>query len=204
MKWTADFHLLLNRDHFCFVHPIFSSFGFWYFGHFSCVIFFPFFSVSPILPCKIFHKFFTKSDQKLKTKNEMNETFKSPKQNQNKSKFLKLLLSGKALEFSQCFLVWMYFETIWVKLIVFDKKKSQIDYIYFFVHNQKVGRQKCYVNCKVNLIVKVRFVHWISIVVVSNGLKKNRSWLISKKKICSLYSNGIKTKRNRKLDAIWP
>ena len=27
----------------CFVHPIFSSFGFWYFGHFSCVIFFPVF-----------------------------------------------------------------------------------------------------------------------------------------------------------------
>ena len=25
----------------CFVHPIFSYFGFWYFGHFSCVIFFP-------------------------------------------------------------------------------------------------------------------------------------------------------------------
>ena len=24
----------------CFVHPIFLSFGFWYFGHFSCVIFF--------------------------------------------------------------------------------------------------------------------------------------------------------------------
>ena len=24
----------------CFVHPIFSSFGFWYFGHFSFVIFF--------------------------------------------------------------------------------------------------------------------------------------------------------------------
>ena len=22
---------------YCFVHPIFSSFGFWYFGHFSCV-----------------------------------------------------------------------------------------------------------------------------------------------------------------------
>ena len=33
-----------------FVHLIFSSFGFWYFGHFSCVIFFPFF---PILPCKM-------------------------------------------------------------------------------------------------------------------------------------------------------
>ena len=31
----------------CFVPPIFSSFGFWYyFGHFSCVIFFPFFSVT--------------------------------------------------------------------------------------------------------------------------------------------------------------
>ena len=27
----------------CFVHPIFSSFGFWYFGHFSCMIFFPVF-----------------------------------------------------------------------------------------------------------------------------------------------------------------
>ena len=27
----------------CFVHPIFSFFGFWYFGHFSCVIFFPVF-----------------------------------------------------------------------------------------------------------------------------------------------------------------
>ena len=26
-----------------FVHPIFWSFGFWYFGHFSCMIFFPFF-----------------------------------------------------------------------------------------------------------------------------------------------------------------
>ena len=31
---------------------VFSSFGFWYFGHFSCVIFFPLFSVLPILPCK--------------------------------------------------------------------------------------------------------------------------------------------------------
>ena len=27
----------------CLVHPTFSSFGFWYFGHFSCVIFFPVF-----------------------------------------------------------------------------------------------------------------------------------------------------------------
>ena len=30
-----------NSGFFCFVHPIFLSFGFWYFGHFSCVIFFP-------------------------------------------------------------------------------------------------------------------------------------------------------------------
>ena len=36
-----------------FVHTIFSSFGFWYFGHFSCVIFFPFF---PVLPYKILTK----------------------------------------------------------------------------------------------------------------------------------------------------
>jgi len=27
----------------CFVHPIFSPFGFGYFGHFSCMIFFRFF-----------------------------------------------------------------------------------------------------------------------------------------------------------------
>ena len=38
----------------CFVQPIFWSFGFWYFGHFSCMIFFPrFFPVLPILPCKM-------------------------------------------------------------------------------------------------------------------------------------------------------
>ena len=55
MKWTADFHRLLNRD-----------------------------------------------------------LFKNPKQNQNKFKFL----SGKALEFSQCLLVCVYFETI-LKLSVF-------------------------------------------------------------------------------------
>ena len=33
---------LVNREMvgICFVHPIFLSFGFWYFGHFSCMIFF--------------------------------------------------------------------------------------------------------------------------------------------------------------------
>ena len=36
-----------------FVHSIFSSFGFWYFGHFSCVIVLTFFSVLPIWPCKM-------------------------------------------------------------------------------------------------------------------------------------------------------
>ena len=47
-KWPV-FHRWNN----CFVHPIFSSFGFWYFGHFSCVIFFPFFVILPILPYKM-------------------------------------------------------------------------------------------------------------------------------------------------------
>jgi len=37
----------------CLVHLIFSTFGFWYFGHFSCTIFFQVFSILPILPCKI-------------------------------------------------------------------------------------------------------------------------------------------------------
>ena len=31
----------------CFVHPIFSFFGYWYFGHFCCVTFFPVFSILP-------------------------------------------------------------------------------------------------------------------------------------------------------------
>ena len=62
MKWTADFHRLLNRDY-----------------------------------------------------------FKNPKQkqNQNKFKFLKLFLSGKALEFSQCLLVCVYFETIFKLPVVY-------------------------------------------------------------------------------------
>ena len=36
-----------------YVHPIFLFFVFWYFGHFSCVIFFPVFSILAILPCKM-------------------------------------------------------------------------------------------------------------------------------------------------------
>ena len=40
--------------YFCFIHPIFSSLGFWYFGHLSCVIFFTFFfSVLAILSFKM-------------------------------------------------------------------------------------------------------------------------------------------------------
>ena len=41
-KKTRD-RTFQDSKHICFVHPIFSSFGFWYFGHFSCMIFFPFF-----------------------------------------------------------------------------------------------------------------------------------------------------------------
>ena len=38
----------------CQVHPIFLSFGFWYSGHFNCVIFFPFFPSCPscLAKCK--------------------------------------------------------------------------------------------------------------------------------------------------------
>ena len=60
---------------YCFVHPIFCL-GFWYFGHFSCVIFFPVFFrlVHLALQNKnkdyviflYFHNFITKSGQKLK------------------------------------------------------------------------------------------------------------------------------------------
>ena len=38
----------------CLVHPILVLvFGIWYFGHFSCVIYFSFFSILPILPYKM-------------------------------------------------------------------------------------------------------------------------------------------------------
>ena len=64
---------------FCFIHPIFSSFGFWYFGHVSCVIFFPFFPSCPscLAKCKqrLHNIFIAKSDQKPKTKNGLNKTF---------------------------------------------------------------------------------------------------------------------------------
>ena len=68
----------------CFVHPIFSSFGFCYFGHFSCVIFSPSRSCpSCLAKCKqrlcnilYFWNFFAKSDQKPKPKNGMNKTMK--------------------------------------------------------------------------------------------------------------------------------
>ena len=36
--------LILSFVDNCFIHPIFLSFGFWYFGHFSCMIIFLFFS----------------------------------------------------------------------------------------------------------------------------------------------------------------
>ena len=62
-----------------FVHLIFSSIGFWYLDHLLCdflSIFFPVFSVLPILPCKMqtriiflnLHNFVDKSDQKPKMK----------------------------------------------------------------------------------------------------------------------------------------
>ena len=71
-----------NKDK-CFVHPIFLSLGFWYFGHFSCVIFFPFFLSCPscLAKCKqslhkifVFCNFVAQTDQKPKTKFGMNET----------------------------------------------------------------------------------------------------------------------------------
>ena len=68
----------------CFAHPIFLSFGFWYFGHFSYVIFFPvFFHLAHLALQNVnkyyvifsyFCNFVAKSDQKPKTKNGMKKT----------------------------------------------------------------------------------------------------------------------------------
>ena len=60
MLFLSQWHLILRKlrqklvPNFCFVHPIFSSFGFWYFGHCSCSIFFPFFPSCPscLAKCK--------------------------------------------------------------------------------------------------------------------------------------------------------
>ena len=85
MYGLFEIYLLCNISIYCFVHPIFSSFVFWYFDHFSCVIFFPFFPRLAHLALQkvnknyvifsYFHNFIAKSDQKPKTKNGMNETF---------------------------------------------------------------------------------------------------------------------------------
>ena len=72
-----------NFIYICFVLPIFLSFVFWYFGHFSCPIFFPFFCLAHLALQNVnkdyiiflyFRNFIAKSDQKPKTKNGMNET----------------------------------------------------------------------------------------------------------------------------------
>ena len=59
------------------VHPIFLSFGFLYFGHFSCVILFPFFLSCPscLAKCKqILRNIFITLSPKV-TKNGMNKIF---------------------------------------------------------------------------------------------------------------------------------
>ena len=70
--------LILSFVDNCFIHPIFLSFGFWYFGHFSCMIIFLFFSRLAHLALQnvnkdyvifsYFRNFIAKSDQKPKTK----------------------------------------------------------------------------------------------------------------------------------------
>ena len=41
-----NFQINLLGIDLCFVHHIFSTFGFWYFGHFSFLILFPFFRLT--------------------------------------------------------------------------------------------------------------------------------------------------------------
>ena len=64
-------------QHLCLVYPIFLSFGFYYFGHFNCVIFFPFFCLAHLALQNVNKDYiinsFAKIDQKPKTKYGMNE-----------------------------------------------------------------------------------------------------------------------------------
>ena len=87
MRWTGHMKCKFISDNLCFVYPIFSSFDFWYFGHFSHVIFFlVFFRLAHLALQNVnkdygifsyFRNFVGKSDQKPKTKNGMNKTFMS-------------------------------------------------------------------------------------------------------------------------------
>ena len=74
---------LILSEKKCYVHLIFLSFIFWYFGHFSCMIFFRFFRLAHLALQNInkdyvmfvyFRIFVAKSDQKPKTKFGMNKT----------------------------------------------------------------------------------------------------------------------------------
>ena len=91
-----------------FVHTIFLLFDFWYFGHFICMIFFPFFLLALHFALHLalqnvnkdyvifsyFCNFVAKSDQKPKAKNEINIT-KSIKP--GKSMFLSVVQSKNNL-----------------------------------------------------------------------------------------------------------
>ena len=52
IKGNITLRWILIND-YCLVHPIFLSFSFWHFGHFNCLIFFPFFFCMHMLPGKI-------------------------------------------------------------------------------------------------------------------------------------------------------
>ena len=89
---------LAKTNILCFVHLIFSSFGFWYFGHFSCMIFFLGFFRLAHLTFQVvnkdqviflyFHNSVANSDQTPKTKNGMNKSLdvKSSKSQANLTK----------------------------------------------------------------------------------------------------------------------
>jgi hypothetical protein len=76
--------ILVGNKVLGFVYHIFLSIGFWYFGHFSCVIFvLVFFSLAHLALQNVkkdyiiflyFRNFIAKSEQKPKTKNVMNKT----------------------------------------------------------------------------------------------------------------------------------
>ena len=85
-SYRCHCNISLFRFRICVLfHPIFSSFGFWYFSHFSCTIFFPVFFrlahlalqnvIKDYVIFSYFWDFVAKSDQKPKTKNRMNKTW---------------------------------------------------------------------------------------------------------------------------------
>ena len=153
---------------------MFSSLGFWYFDHFSCVIFLTcfFFRLAHLALQNVnkdyiiflyFRNFFAKSDQKPKTKNGMNETIISYFQSfigywWPPGWFFKKQTFAQTRGKKDCIMQWLELSTVSVSLI--SKKADQDTVPHFFILSlflktwlfweHFIGWNKMYMTPKIN------------------------------------------------------